>query len=227
MSEYSRPSIAMETFVDELGQAIDYGHRWKGESPPEDTYSRLTNLTRFAPLRDVAGALVDWLRESFDVSVEDDRGTAADLLRLPDEVVRSVRVVPSDAAAAPLTFVFTGYPGVFLHAGAFHDFNFPFCGCDACDDDVAGLADELEWTVRTVVTGGFSERVDPWPRPWVEYRIDEPGVAMRSGRSRDVPRDRLKSGRAALPPAGKWVPWPDIAQGPTPISTDCSTTTSQ
>lgn len=227
MSEYRRPSISVEIFFDEDGLAIDYGFRWRGESPPEDAYSRLTNQHRFAPLHGVASALVDWLRETYEVSVEDGPGTASDLLRIPDEVIRSIRVVPREPAAAPLTFVFTGYPGIFLHAGVLHDFHFPFCGCDACDDDVAELAEQLEWTVRTVVSGGYSESIDLWPHPWVKYRVDEPGVAMRSGRSRDVPRDRLKSARAALPRAGRWVPWPTLAQGHTPFNSGCSTTISQ
>ncbi|WP_404810209.1 DUF6226 family protein [Microbacterium terricola] len=35
-----------------------------------------------------------------------------------------------------MTFVLTEFPGVHLRAGVLHDFHFPTCGCDACDDDV-------------------------------------------------------------------------------------------
>jgi hypothetical protein len=89
------------------------------------------------------------------------------------------------------------------------------CGCDACDDRVTNVAQELEWTVRTVVSDGYCERLDPWPGRWFEYRLDEPGVGRRSGRSRtkDVPDERVKSARTALPPAGRWLPWQLLPQG--------------
>ena len=76
--------------------------------------------------------------------VEPDPRAVTDLLLLPNEVVHAVRVTPRNPASAPLTFVFTPFPGVYLHAGSLHDFHFPVCGCDACDDSVADLVEELE-----------------------------------------------------------------------------------
>lgn len=215
MTEYRRPTFPVEMYRDEQGRPIDYGNRWGGESPPEDSYSRVSNLQRFAPLHAVADALIDWLRDTFDVTVEQTPSAASDLLHMPDHVVRAVRVVPHEPTAAPLTFVLTEFPGVCLHAGSLHDFDFPVCGCDACDDDAMNLADELEWTVRTVVAGGYSERLDPWPGRWIEYRLDEPGVGMRSGRSltEDLPEDQVKSARTAPQPSGQWSPWPLLPKG--------------
>ncbi|WP_354476545.1 DUF6226 family protein [Marisediminicola sp. UYEF4] len=66
-------------------------------------------------------------------------------------------VIPREPTAAPLTIVFTGFPGLFLHSGVLHDFHLPVCGGDACDDDVTNVADELEWTVRTIASGGYPE----------------------------------------------------------------------
>ncbi|WP_370028138.1 DUF6226 family protein [Cryobacterium sp. LW097] len=60
MSEYRHPTIPVGIYRDERGLFIDYGNRWGGESPPEDAYSRLSKLDRFALLHDVALALVAW-----------------------------------------------------------------------------------------------------------------------------------------------------------------------
>ena len=210
MTEYRRPTFPAEVHRDEQGRPIDYGNRWEGASPPKDAYSRVSNPQRFGPLHHVADALIEWLQTTFDVTVDQGPGAAADLLRLPKDVVRAVRVVPGDPTAAALTFVLTPFPGVYLHAGSLHDFHFPECGCDACDDDVMHLAQELEWTVRTVVSGGYSERFDPGRGDWIECRLEEAEVGMRSGRSRieDLPEDRVTSARTALPPTGQWSRWP-------------------
>ncbi|WP_188744590.1 DUF6226 family protein [Agromyces bauzanensis] len=210
MTDYQRPALVIPTFFDAEGREIEYGHRWGGESPPDDSYSRTSNLERFAPLHTVADALIDWLAATFDVTHEEDASVASDVLRAPDDVQRAVRLTPTDSACAPLTFLLTSFTGIVLHAGALHDFLFPVCGCDACDEDVVGLADELEWTVRTVAYGGYSEAIDPWPGTWVEYRLEEDGVGMRSGRSRanDIPSERRRTAKQMLPSGSAWRPWP-------------------
>ncbi len=213
MSEYLRPTFAPEIYHDEHGLPIDYGSRWPGESPPAGAYSHVSNLRRFAPLHEVAEALIKWLLNTFEVILEEDPVVATDLIQVPNDVVRAVRVVPSDFKAAPLTFVLTSFPGVYLHAGSLHDFHFPVCGCNACDDKVENLIEELEWTVRTVVSGGYYESFDPLPADWIEYRLNEPGVGMQSGRSRteDLPKERVELARAVLPADGQWLPWQELA----------------
>ena len=215
MNEYRCPSITAEIYRDGQGHPIEYGNRWDGASPPADSCSRVSNLQRFAPLHTVATALIEWLQNTFDVTIEQSPSTATDLLRMPDDVVSAIRVVPRDPSAATLTFVLTRFPQVLIHAGSLRDFRFPGCSCDACDDNAMSVADELEWTVRTVVSGGYSERIDPWPGRWVEYRLDEPGARMHSGRSLTsaLPKERVKFGRTALPPAGLWLPWRSLPQG--------------
>ena len=207
MRTYQRPDFPVKEYRDELGHPIPYGQRWEG-SPPEDAYSRISNPERFAPLHTVANALADWLQESFDVTVDESPSVASDLLRVPDQVVRAVRIMPGDPAAAPLTFVLTGFPGVYLHAGALHDFQFPVCGCDACDEDVSGLAEDLEWTVRAVVQGGYMERFLAG-RQWIENLLEDGSTGMRSGRSRadEYPPERLHAAEAALPASGRWGAW--------------------
>ncbi|MCR2816626.1 DUF6226 family protein [Microbacterium jiangjiandongii] len=209
MTDYVRPDVAPQTFTDDAGTTVVYGNRWE-QSPPSDSYSVVSNRERFAPLHAVADALIAWLDETFDVAVVDDPAASDDLLRLPASVTRAVRVTPRDPDAAVLTFVFTAFPGVILHAGLLHDFPFPVCGCDACDETWERGADELEWTVRTVVEGGFAEGIDRRRELSVFFSLDEPGVASSSGsgRAEDYPADRLLVAAPLLPRDELWAPWP-------------------
>ena len=211
MSEYRRPTLPLVTYHDEKGAPIEYGARWKGESPPEEAYSRTRNLERFLPLHSVAQSLSEWLEATFEVTVEHDPTVASDLLHAPADIVGAMRLIPHDASVAPLTFVLTSLTGVYVHAGLLHDFRFPVCGCDACDEDVFGLADELEWTVRTVVAGGYSEWFEPWPSPWIASKLEEPAGRMRSSRSRfhDLPIERVRNAQAHIPDSGRWAAWPE------------------
>jgi len=208
MTDYVRPDVAPQTFTDDTGTAIDYGDRWP-QSPPSDSYSVVSNPDRFAPLQVIAAALIDWLADTFEVTIVDDPAASDDLLHLPDTVTRAVRVTPRSADAATLTFVFTGFPGVILHAGLLHDFPFPVCGCDACDETWERAADEMEWTVRTVVEGGFAEGVDPRSELPVFFTLDEPGVASSSGsgRAEDYPADRVLLAARRGSDDGLWAPW--------------------
>ena len=211
---YSRPSIDAPVFHDADGRVIAYGDRWKG-MPPEDTYSVDTHPERFAPIHTVADALIGHLRQTYDVRVTDDLETAADLLHPALDVVRSVRIEPNDPASASLTFVFTTYPGMVVHAGVLHDFFYPSCGCDACDSTWEAEADELERHVFAVVSGRYRETVDGWPRPWVGYAMSYPdGSASGRGPAQQTPAGRLKTARQTLRsvPDG-WAAWPLRASG--------------
>lgn len=206
MTTYERPELPEAIFLDDDGNAVAYGRRWEG-SPPEDSYSRTSNLHRFAPLHTVAGALLAWLERDFDVAIERGATVIDDLLLLPDSYEDAVRIRPRESASASLTFVFTAFPGLYVHAGALQDFHFPVCGCDACDDDVLSLIEDLEWTVRRVVRGEFAERLDA--SGLLEYRLEGEG-GMRSGSSQasDLPADRVSAARLLLPASGSWNSWP-------------------
>lgn len=215
MSLYVRPPIDAPVLHDADGHVIDYGNRWHG-SPPEDTYSVDTHPERFAPLHTVAEALITHLLATYDVEVDEGAENAADLLHPAfHDVVRAVRLRPSDPACASLTLVFTAYPGIFMHAGLLHDFHYPVCGCDACDSDWQAEADDLEQQVLAVVTGNYRESVKRGNRPWVEYAYTYPDGAS-SGRSRfeDFPAERREAARhilRALPDG--WAPWPRSTSG--------------
>jgi hypothetical protein len=102
---------------------------------------------RFAGLHVVARALIGYLSAVYDVDVVSDRACAADLLGNGQDTVEAVRVTPRGPGAAPVTFGFTEYPGVIVHAGMLHDFSFPVCGRDACDETAGSEADRLEMLV--------------------------------------------------------------------------------
>ena len=44
-----------------------------------------------------------------------------------------------------------------IAAGPFHQFAFPACGCDACDEGADAQLDQLEETVFAVVNGDYRE----------------------------------------------------------------------
>jgi hypothetical protein len=209
MSQYLRPPIAAPEFRDADGRPIEYGRRWHG-SPPAETYSVDTHPERFAPLHTVAEAIITHLRERFEVRVSEGHDHAADLVHPARDVVRAVRVQPNDPSCAALTFVFTGYPGIFLHAGVLHDFHYPSCGCDACDSNWTMEADELERHVFAVVEGGYRERVVRGPDPEAEFSIGFPdGSSSGRARLQGTPAERVEAAGALLDRlTDGWTAWP-------------------
>lgn len=211
MSAYVRPSIESRVFVDADGEVIDYGHRWP-DSPPTEAYSVTTQPERYAPLHTVAAALIEHLRDTYDVEIEEGDHLVADLLAAPSwDVPRAVRVSPRDPACAPLTFVFTAFPGLLLHAGLLRDFPFPLCGCDACDTTWQREADDLEKLVLAVVDGNYSESVerrDGEPAAWYQVRYPS-GSSGGSSSATTIEPDRLAAAERVLDqlPSG-WAAWP-------------------
>ncbi|WP_210505401.1 DUF6226 family protein [Naasia sp. SYSU D00057] len=213
MSAYVRPTVPDAVYRDDDGRVVHYGERWADGGPPEDAYSRVSHPERFAPLHAVAETLLAHLRSTYDVAVEDDVSVADDLRSRPREVLRAVRLTPADPDAAPLVVVFTSFPGVIVRAGLLHDFPFPICGCDACDERWDDQAGQLEAQVFAVVEGRYRERVRPNRDLDVEYSIaaagDAGGAASGGTRGEFFPPDRLDAARETLDrlPHG-WRAWP-------------------
>ncbi len=209
---YIRPHLPTSSYFSRDGKIIAYGRRWGAGGPPPDSYSAETHLERFAGLHTVAQALIRYLGCEYEVDVSHGPAHAADLLTVRTDVLQATRVTPAGPLGAPLTFVFTGYPGVAVHAGVLHDFHFPPCGCDACDETVESGASELENLVLGVAAGGYAERYPTGRRRWAQYALTAPdGSAFQSGGGDvgPVPQERLRyaTDRLRLLPAG-WAPWP-------------------
>jgi hypothetical protein len=209
---YARPTLPLTAYYSPDGAPIPYGRRWGEDGPPSDSYSVETHLERFAGLHVVARALINHLMAAYDVDVDDRPDTAFDLLRQPDGVAQSVRISPRRSGAAPLTFVFTRYPAVIVHAGSLHDFVFPVCGCDACDETAESAADRLEMHVLAVAAGGYGERYPVGWRRWREYSLTAAdGSASESGQGDPgpVPAGRLREAIIQLRVIrGAWLPRP-------------------
>jgi len=218
MSTYVRPELPRQVFQDASGADIDYGNRWAdrpGRLPPDDMYSVVTHPERFAPLHTVADALIAHLAETYAVTVVEDPSVASDLLRRVDDAVRAVRLVPDNPDGAPLTVVYTAFPGVIVHAGLLHDFVFPDCGCDACDESVESAAEEMERLVLAVAAGDYAETVNNDAGTWIGYELGD-AENMRRGRRMATPEELERVAAAARErfralPRG-WQPWPARAE---------------
>ena len=211
MSSYVRPTIIGPEFRDAAGNVIPYGRRWALGSAPEDIYSVTSNLERLRPLHAVAEALIAHLVETYEVDVSDDLVNASDIMHTRDDIVRAVRLTPRNTNAAPLTFVFTEYPSVIVHAGVLTDFLFPVCGCDACDDAWEDVAAEMEWQILAVAAGGLSETLSRGRRPRYVSKVQADTGSIGSSGKIGPPTESTKlvrHARARLKAlTNGWVAW--------------------
>lgn len=209
---YHRPDLPKEIYYNRDGEPIPYGRQWGEGGPDPDSYSVDSHPERFAGLHLVARALIDHLTAVYDVDVQEDPVHAGELLSERKDVLQAVKITPRDSRAAALTFVLTGYPGVMVHAGVLHDFPFPVCGCDACDETVETVADRLEMLVLSVAAGGYSERYPVGRKRWSEYVLaafDGSGSESGRGEPASVDAARLRGAEIRLREvAGGWSPWP-------------------
>ena len=188
------------------------GDRWGIEGPPEEAYSRVTNLERFQPLHAAATELLDRLEREFAVErlevheVDDELGRIR-LARPP------VRLVPHDPQAAPVVVALTDFPGLHLRFGSWRTELFPNCGCDACDDSPDELIEDITRIMEAVVSGGFRESIrvpsllrSGWQES--EFRLNDGHGGISTSESR-IPRTRaleMTGGERHL--ALEWKPWP-------------------
>jgi hypothetical protein len=211
MADYARPPIQVAEFRDASGAVIDYGRRWGMDVSPGDSYSVVSNLERYAPLHDVADALIDYLQSTYVVTVSHDPANASDILHQRDDILRVTKLTPVNSDAAALTFVFTAFPSVIVHAGMLMDLLYPFCGCDACDEDVERLADDLEWQTLAVAAGGFRESYRPGVEPGFGFSLRAVDGSGGSGGSSAVEQltdaRRAEAAERLLSVPNAWVAW--------------------
>lgn len=125
------------------------------DGPDDDAYSRVTNPQRFAPLHDIARQTVDELLARFDASAADDHGVVTNGESLT--IDRRLRVTPLHGGGGTIVVELTPFPGLIVRLGRWHSFNFPQCGCDACDEQVPDIEVELVQIVAAFVNGHFAE----------------------------------------------------------------------
>lgn len=210
MEPYARPEIAPREFRDSAGNVIPYGERWGMGGPPEDTYSVVTHPERFKPVQDVARAVIAYLERAYDVTVSEDPALLADLPERFVDAKSVARLTPAAPDSAPITVVFTDFPGIVVMAGVLWAEPLPSCGCDACDASWETVADDLEWQIMAVVEGGFTEGVTRGARPRVSFRLER-SEGYRAGEGLalfDTTRRALSAARARLARLdGPWAPW--------------------
>jgi hypothetical protein len=209
---YVRPDVPAPVFRDADGSVIAYGERWGADSPPGDSYSVTSHLERFAPLHEVAAALIGHLEDTYDVVVTEDVQFASDIHHVRNDVLRAVRITPNHPDAARLTFVFTSFPSVIMHAGLLQDFLYPICGCDACDETWDRTANELEWQTFAVVAGNYEERIVPGADLEVTMSLAAADETARIGSQSmrvDFPAGSVDLAEVRLRElGGPWVAWP-------------------
>jgi hypothetical protein len=154
----------------------------------DSPYERVSNPERFAGLYAFADDLVAEFAERFVVAVET---VAPECDDLTGGVLTAVRLAPGNGGAA-VTITKTGFPGLFVRFGVDHTEAFPQCGCDACDEQLHQVGDELRKRLEAVAAGRFSE-----PSGGYEF------LFLDGGRSGGMP-----SGPVAHAPLRTYEPWP-------------------
>jgi hypothetical protein len=131
--------------------------KW-GVEPLQEAYSRVSNPERFKPLHRLALNLLDELEKEYEVNRTEGYGLEKEF----DGLILSrkpIRLEPVDTEAAPINIGLTTFPGVGLRVGHFYRELFPFCGCDACGEDVERESEKLSQIVKNVTEGRFRETV--------------------------------------------------------------------
>ena len=179
--------------------------KWGTEESPVDHYSSVTNPERFRPLHELALNLVAQLETEFDVDRVEGYGLDSEL-EVDFELDRpSIKLTPRGDSCAPITVVFTAFPGIAIRAGRWHSRWFPNCGCDACDETAEEEFSKFIEVVEAAVSGWFRERlvVSRFGEAWAERELWS-DRSRRGGRSRvDV---SIALGRE-MDETIVWMPW--------------------
>ena len=181
---------------------------WSREGPPDDAYSRVTEPERFAPLHGWALEAVARLQTEYEVTLDEDGVTDADLERSP--LSRPLmKLTPVQDSAAPITIAFTDFPGLGVRVGRWLTDRFPSCGCDACDEMPEDEFERFTELLSDVVAGRFRESL--YLEPTGDgSRSSElwAGEHRRISRKSRVSRDKalqILGGETEI--ALEWTPW--------------------
>ena len=183
------------------------------ESQLDPAYSRVTNPERFHPLHTAMLAVIDRLESDFEVERAEGFVFDEKLTRGLELAREDVRLTPKDPDAAPISVLFTAFPGLRIRFGRWYIEPFPGCGCDACDESAEGEIERLNDMIDDVTAGRFREAIEiPLfsfkEAVWVETRFWSPDGRRSRNRSRVDRRQgfEMSGGRRRLDL--NWKPWP-------------------
>lgn len=133
-------------------------HPWAVDlhRPDEAAYGRVTNPERYQVVHDAARLLIDQLTARYEVEATPGE-SAVDFPRFKGRAVDVVRLRPTEGA--PVTVMFTDFPGVLVGVGVYCLRAFPMCGCDACDEQPEEVAEALGQLVSAAIAGRFREEL--------------------------------------------------------------------
>ena len=198
---------------------MSYGTRWGPEGPPPEAYSRVTDAERFRPLHAAMREIIARLQTEYDVTATEGYGLDEELEARMTLEAPSVVLTPTDPGAAPITVVFTDFPGLNVRFGRWLVEPFPDCGCDACDESAEGEIEHLTDIIEDVTAGRFREGIripllsrHAWRERelWADQtRLHErnTGTWSRGGSRIDKRLARSMTGGARRLDIN-WKPWP-------------------
>ena len=99
--------------------------KWGPEGPPQEAYSSVTNAERFRPLHELALNLISRLEDEFDVDRVEGYGLDSEMEEGAELARPSVRLTPNGDSCAPITVVFTAFPGIAIRVCHWHSAWFP------------------------------------------------------------------------------------------------------
>ena len=154
------------------------------DTPDDDAYGRVTNPERFGAVVDAARALIEHLASTYEVEVTRARGGfRVGFTQWGDPESETIHLIP--AMGAPLSFVVTAFPGVYIRFGEWEAQGFPACGCDACGEPPENVVEHMDELVGAVVGGRFKEEL-------ARHRLKVSFFGDWGGESSD---SRLEAGR--------------------------------
>ena len=159
-------------------------------------------------LHDVATALLQQLVRDFDVERTEGYGVDPELEGHGPPARPTATLTPRDNEAAPIVVAFSRFPGLRVRLGRWCTLAFPACGCDACHENGEDEAARLQWTIGSIVEGGFCEGIlVAETTAWTEWTVWSTDRREHASVSRDwehAQRLRDASNRSFH----AWKPWP-------------------
>ena len=180
---------------------------WGVEGPPDEAYSRVTEPERFRPLHDWALEIVSRLQAEYVVVLHEGEEVDVELECAPLSR-QTIKLTPLQDSCAPITIVFTNFPGLAVRVGRWVTDWFPSCGCDACDEMPEGEFERFAKRLSCVVAGQFRESMSLQSGGYGLCNAEFWSDGRRGSRGSRVPRNQasqILKDQAEI--VQEWTPW--------------------